>query len=69
MSTISFTFNTDDRFQQMSAMRCMKALDMALALFEIKELTYKDEIDIDSFKDEIINIFDNRNINLEEIVE
>ena len=47
----------------MEHLRCVKSLDMAIALFDIKNELYKDEINIELIKD-ILN-----DINLSELIE
>lgn len=57
------TFNLENRDERMEHLRCVKSLDMAIALFDIKNELYKDEINIELIKD-ILN-----DINLSELIE
>ena len=57
------TFNLENRDERMEHIRCVKSLDMAIALFDIKNELYNDEINIELIKD-IIN-----SINLDELIE
>jgi hypothetical protein len=57
------TFNLENRDERMEHLRCIKSLDMAIALFDIKNELYNDEINIELIKD-ILN-----DINLTELIE
>jgi len=57
------TFNLENRDERMEHLRCIKSLDMAIALFDIRNELYNDEINIELIKD-ILNT-----INLTELIE
>jgi hypothetical protein len=57
------TFNLENRDERMEHLRCIKSLDMAIALFDIKNELYNDEINIELIK-EILN-----DINLSELIQ
>jgi hypothetical protein len=62
-------FNLDDPDDRMAHLRCVKALDMALALFEInynlRKKVERDDIDV---WEAIVDIFDEQGINPDELI-
>jgi hypothetical protein len=69
-------FNLDDPDDKMAHMRCVKALDMALAIWNIKQAleealdTSEDGLTISglSLSDRFNDIWSNHNINLEDLI-
>jgi len=58
-------FNLDDPDDRIAHMRCIKSMDMAIALFKIQELAMKHEqVNIAQLND----IMDDQNITLNEII-
>ena len=62
----------DDREEHL---RCVKSLDMAMALFDIKEFirsnvkyTDKETINLEKLNDEFTDILDKRDINLDSLI-
>lgn len=64
---ITINFDTSIPEENMEYLRIMKSLDMALCLFKISQLLYKDEVLID--RRGISDAFNEYNINLNEIIE
>lgn len=62
---MTHTFTTDD---PMEALRIVKSGDMSLALWDIRQLGFRDDLDFDSAMKEIRIIFDRYNINLTDLV-
>lgn len=68
-------FDLDDIDDNLAHFRCIKALDLSLTLFDIKEfirskLKYSEEdsITFEELQEEIESIFEKYNINLETLI-
>ena len=59
----TLTFDLDDRDDKMAHARCVKALDMAIALFSIREELYNRKLDRRRIKELI------QEINLDDLIE
>lgn len=73
-------FDLNDPDERQEHIRCMKALDMSCILFEIQlnlkkkilsSLTEKDSSDdvVDKIFESIIDLYDEHNINIEELIQ
>ena len=60
-------FNLDDIEDRMAHYRCVKALDMALALWQIKQLFYNRDDEEGISVDKLLAIFEDYNIEIEEL--
>ena len=62
-------FNLSDPDERMAHLRCIKALDMAIVLWEIRHniLNDKFEIDADEIRERINDLFEQHDINTEEL--
>ena len=60
-------FNLDDVEDRMAHYRCVKALDMALALWQIKQLFYNRDDEEGISVDKLLAIFEDYNIEIEEL--
>lgn len=62
----TLTFNLDDPDDRMAHLRCVKSLDMAIALFEIKNNSGRYAQDVEQYSNEIQNALGN--INIDELI-
>jgi hypothetical protein len=60
-------FNLLDPEQARAHMRCIKSLDMALAIFDISEVAYK--LEDGKLRDSIFGCIEKNKIDLEELIE
>jgi len=62
-------FDLSDPDERMAHLRCIKALDMAIVLWEIRHniLNDKFEIDADEIRERINDLFEQHDINTEEL--
>ena len=58
----TLTFNLDDPDDRMAHLRCVKSLEMAIALFEIKNNSGRYATDIQQYSNEIHDALGNLNI-------
>lgn len=61
-------FNLDDEDDALSHLRCIKSLDMAIALFQISQTLYNDDINVDEIKNEIRLALSNNGIELDQLI-
>lgn len=66
-SKATLEFNMDDHSSMMDLKRCVKSMDLALALFDI--LGIASSMDNEADADKIRDVFEKYNINLYEIIE
>lgn len=66
--TVTFTYDLTDFDAKISALRSFKGLDMALALWSIKNKLYDDFENEEKLKDAILDVFDEYEINVDELV-
>jgi hypothetical protein len=52
----TISFNLDDPDDMISYNRCNASLEMAIALFNIRNELYSDEVDIEKIKDLVMSI-------------
>lgn len=67
-SKATLEFNMDDHYSMMDLKRCVKSMDLALALFDILGIvnhSMENEADAEKIRD----VFEKYNINLDEIIE
>ena len=64
--TATLTFNLDDPDDRMAHLRCVKSLEMAVALFEIANNSGRFVHDIEQYKQEIMNAIGD--LNVEELI-
>lgn len=64
--TATLTFNLDDPDDRMAHLRCVKSLEMAVALFEIANNSGRFVQDIEQYKQEIMNAIGD--LNVEELI-
>ena len=63
-------FNLSDRDDAKSHYRAVRALDMSIALFDIHNLLFHDEIeDIDVYKQLIRGVFEDRSIDVSKLID
>lgn len=62
-------FDLSDPDERMAHLRCIKALDMAIVLWEIRHniLNDKFEIDADEIRERINDLFEQHDINTDEL--
>lgn len=71
MAKGKYIFDLDNPEDRMGFARCVKALDMAVVLFEIHynlKRTCKDTPEVDEVFEKINKLFEDNNINLEELI-
>lgn len=71
MATVKLIFNLDDPDDRMEHLRCIKAADMAIVLFEIHhnlKRKCEDTPAVNEVFEKINELFENNNINLEELI-
>lgn len=61
-------FDLDDQDDRMAHLRCVKALDMSLALFKIHQMVFNDEITSEEMKERISNELFDHGIDLNELI-
>lgn len=61
-------FNLNDEDDVMSHLRCVKSLDMAIALFQISQTLYNDDISADEIKNEIRLALSNNGIEIDQLI-
>lgn len=63
-------FNLIDADERMAHLRCVKAMDMAIVLWELKMniLNPKYELDADEIRDRFDELLNSQNINIEELI-
>jgi hypothetical protein len=60
-------FNLDDKEDKKAHLRCIKSLDMAIAIFKIREYTFKSEKNVSS--EFIFDVLKESNIDLEDLID
>lgn len=62
-------FNLENHDDKLSHNRCIKSLDLSIALWEINQLNYEGYIHATDLMNRINEIFEKHTINLNELVE